>query len=666
MRRFYEYANRAPAEVAAIVIFCGAAFIRLLFVEYGLPYTYFWDETAVVTAARDMIIRGQLWPEDFYNYPSAVINLQAVTSVISYLYALGKSPVFLTFEQIPIRRFYVLGRTMMVAFSVASIVFTYRFAADVWKKPWWGVAAAALLAVSHHYITISRQIGVDVPMVALVMGGTYFLFRFGLTSSRRDFIVSAILWGAAAGTKYTAVLFALPIIVTLMAWRQPFRRFAAFGAIAAGTFLVLTPGVVFKMNEFLRDFAFEYHHYKVLGHNFLTSDQPLPKLTEFLLEYNFTLLPVVFLVVGIGVLAASRRKDWLLFLLFPVTFVIAIANLRIPSRRFVIDILPFLALLFCAGLGTVVEFLWRLKRKPLKTAAAVALVAVVFFGPARLAYEGMVAWSHTDQRTLAAEWIQENVPWPAVVVKEVWNGLEREKGGETDAAPIDPGKYEIVTVDWLTRKSAKHWLKGGAVYYSCHMRASRYPGRACFDRGALKGTHGDNAAFWGNFKLVKSFPPPRLAPYCEPMCIYRLRDNKLKKRHPYRRVLPLKECLVKKATCPHEVIKREKGSFCLPENSRLGVYFTAPARPYRIGLRCDGAPVKGVGPHLRVSVDGEEAADIHVTGPGVYYTPELAAPPPFYRHLLVEYYNDDTQEGDRNVTISGIFVEKAGKPAAGS
>jgi len=654
--------SRASAGTAAAAVVAGAAGLRLLFVDYGLPNLYFWDEATIVNVAREMVIHGRLWPDYYYNYPSAVVDLQVLTSLASYVRALATEPEFLRFEEVPVHHFYLFGRLAMVACAVATVVFVYRFAADIWRKPWWGVAAAAVLALSHHHIAESRQIGVDVPLAALVMAGLYFLFRFGRTLRGRDLLVSAVLWGAAASTKYNAVLFAFPVFVTLLAWRQPVRRFLVFAAAAAGAFLVLTPGAIFRMNAFVESVAFEYYHYKVEGHYFLTSDQPVTVLARHLWDTTFTAAPALLLLVGVAVFAVSRRREAWLFLLFPLTFVVALTAFRVAQARFIIDLLPMLALLFGVGFGSAAELLRRRGPAAIRAVLTGALVAGAFYGPASHAYRGLEAWAQPDQRTLAAAWIHANVPWPAVIVKEVTHVLPLEAGGETDAPPVDETKYKVVKVDWITRRPVQRWARVGAVYYLTHVCPEEYAERAAYTPGALRGTAGDNAAYWRRFELVTSFIPRPAAPFSDPICIYRLKDSVLAARHPYRRTLPLERGLAKKAATPHDDLYCDRTVVRMYCDCCLGYYFTAPASDYKIGFRCDPRLANGVGPRVRVRVDGEPVADIHANCAGLHWTPRIPAGPNRYHHLALEYYNDteDLAGGDRGLFLRGLFVEPEG------
>ncbi len=654
--------TRRPSAVAAGAVVLLAAALQLIQVDYGLPHIYFWDEPVLVNNAREMIIDGRPWPNAFYQYPSAIFDIQALVAVASYLKFLGSSPSFMHFEEVPVHHFYLLARLVTVAFSVAGVAVVYLFAARVWRKPWWGVAAAAALALSPHYIGNSRQVGVDVPMATLCIVAVYFLFRYGGGLRRRHFWASAVFMGAAAATKYNAFVFVIPTFLAFAFWRRPARDYVIFAAVIMGVYLILTPGTLFRLSAFIDCLGKVYYHYKVRGHQGLTVDQPALNLVALVWRKSMTPVPTALAAAGVGYVVWRWRRSGVLFVLFPLTFALAISGSRVASPRFVIDVFPFLVLLFAGGFGAVVSLLWRHGPRSLKVGATVVFTAVTLFGLALGTSRSLRAWAQEDPRTRGADWVHENVPWPNVIVKEVRDRKPLVEGGETDAPPIDETKYKVINVDWITRKPPAYWARRGAIYVVGHLHKSQYPARAQYFPGALDGARGDLRAFWRYFKEAAFFEGVRGSPGVNPICVYRLDDALLVEHHPYRRRLPLKACWAVKNSPPHDDFKFDGRCFPMYSNGRVGCFFTAPEGDYKIGFRLRPEPANGIPPRVKVMVDGERVADYAVPEEGVYWTGNIAASATRYHHLILEYYNDveDLAGGDRNLFVGGIFVEPAG------
>jgi hypothetical protein len=650
---------RRPAAFAAAGVVAAAAVVRLIHVAYGLPHLYFWDEEMVINAAREMIIAGRLWPASFYRYPSLLIDLQALVSIPTYLNALKSYSAFVDFVDVPVHYFVLNGRLVTVAFGVAGVLLTYLFASRVWRKPWWGVAAAALLAIAGYNVMKSRIIAVDAPMAALALASCYFLFRFRAKKTVKYLLWSGVFTGAAIGAKYNAAYFIPAAVLALACWRRPAREFAFWGLMVAGVFLLTTPGTLFKLNHLVTSLGRNYYHYKVEGHELFVSVNPLLSAGRFLLSREFTYLPTMFAALGVGVVIWKWRLDGILFVAFLFSFEAAIASMAIWTPELVVNVLPFIALFAAAGLGAVVEFVAAKVPRRMSTVAATAVIAAFFALPTVEIILDLRAWSLVDPRTKGATWINESVPWPSVVVKEVYNETPLHLGGETDAAPIDEAKYAIVRTDQIARETPEDWASHGAVYYVGHFPRGRFARRERLAEGALAGMKGDRDSFWNHFEQVAYFPLDDRNVAGEPVTIYRLDDRLLVRANPYRRVVPLRKCLAVREDSPHESFALGGGWFRLSENGRVGCYFTAPRGLYRLGFKFIGRSANGIPPRVRVFVDNAKVADLAVARANVYYTKPIAPSARRYRHLTVQYYNDsvDSAEGDRELFLGGIYVE---------
>ncbi len=463
--------------------------------------------------------------------------------------------------------------------------------------------------------------------------------------------------GRAIGAKYNAAYFVPGAVLALACWRRPAREFGIWALMVAGVFLLTTPGALFRLNHLVTSLGGNYYHYKMAGDELFVSATPLLGAGRFLFSREFTYLPTVFAVLGLGVVVWRWRLDGLLFVAFLASFEFAVAGMAIWTPELVVNVLPFVALFAAAGLGAFTEFVGA-KMPRRRRAVAVAVVIAAFFAfPVIELILNMRAWSLEDPRTKGAAWVHENVPWPSVIVKEVWHKWPLAKGGETDAAPIDEGKYKIIRTEFITQKTLERWASRGAIYYVGHFPRGRFARRVRLVNGAFAGVTGDPEDYWRHFEIVAHFPCGPRRP--RPVTIYRFEDNLLVKAHPYRREIELRKCLAVREEPPHESFAFGGGWFRLFHNGRVGCYFTAPPGPYRLGFKLMGQSANGIPPRVRVRVDNENVADFAVTKAKVYWTKPIAPYARRYRYVIAQYYNDtvDLEGADRNVYLGGIYVE---------
>jgi len=657
--------RRNPAAFAAAAVVVLAAAVRLAFINYGLPRLYFWDEAMIVNTAREMVINGRLWPEWFYRYPSLVVDAQALVSIPAYFRALEHYPTWVPFGDVAPHYFYLYGRLVTTAFAVAGVVFVYLFGSRVWRKPWWGVGAAAALAVAGYHISESRQVSVDVPMATLAVGAVYFLFRFRDSGRRRHLLWSAALLGAAVGAKYNAGYYVPAMVVALAAWRRPARDYVYAGLVMAGVFVLTTPGVIFRLASVVNDLGADYYHYKVEGHLGFNTSHPVLDAASFLWVGELTYIPCVLALLGLIVTVGRRPGEGLLLFAFIVAFEAGIARMAIWTPELVMDVLPLVTLYVGAGLGAAAAWVGGEKPVVWRRVAAAGVVVATFALPIRTLVRDLAAWAAPDPRTLALEWVEANVPWPAMVMKEVWNEAPLAEGGETDAVPVDEAKYRVVRADYLTRRPVSYWAATGAQYYIGHIQPASYVYRTRDIPGAFAGAEaeGGSAAFWRHFGWLAGFPRNENNVMSEPAHVYAIADEDLVAAHPFRPAVALKGCLVKREEPPHAAVPLgDDGWFALYNDARIGGYFTAPPGAYRIGLRLRARSANGIPPRLRVAVDGVPVADFGVPAAGTYWTRAVAPGDRRYHHLLIRYYNDtvDLNGGDRDVYVGGIFISPRG------
>jgi hypothetical protein len=643
IRRAREAFGRQPAAFVAGLVVVVAAAVRLAHVAYGLPHLYIWEEETIVNPAREMLLAGRLWPLDFYRYPSLDVDLQALVSVPAYFRALASSPAYLPFRDLPIFNFYLYGRLIALAFGVAGVLLVYLFAARVWRRPWWGVAAAGLLAVASLNVFKSRMICPDAPMATLALAACYFLFRFRISAARRHLIWAGVFMGAAVGMKYNAASFTLAAFVVLALARARFNGWLSFIALTAGVFLLTTPGAIFRSQILLNQVGEVYYTYAVSGDGVWNSRAPLWDIAKFLFREGLTPVPALAILPGAFLVVKKFRWGGVAFLTFPVAFLAPIAGWAVWYPELTVNVAPFLALAAAAVLGVGCEWVAAQVRGG-GGKVLVVVAAVVFFAvPAAFAVRDLYFYGGEDPRTQALMWVDANVPWPATIVKATTHQRPLALGGETDAPPLDDRKYDVIRVAKPTPGVVDEWARRGAQYFL---------GKKPKDKRSPDGVARP-------IEAVRVFTQrPGIMP--NPVTVFRLDDGLLTAAHPYRESIAPSAWMAKREAPPYEPIAKAGFWLALVNDARVACYFTAPPGDYRLGFMVKGDAAGGVPPRFRVYVDGAVVGDFGVGRPGRYWTEVLPAGERRYHHLLLRYYNDAAPAadgGDRNAYLGGIWVQ---------
>ncbi|MCH2107343.1 MAG: glycosyltransferase family 39 protein, partial [Planctomycetes bacterium] len=248
----------------------------------GIDYGEHWDEGFQVRLVERSIAEETLLPE-WYNYPSvsywlalAAIAPEALGADYSGLKTRGPleigepvqgiAPVKEELTQVARSPGFLL-RMRGVFLSVSALAILGVFLATRRRGgPWESLFAAGLVATSWELSYHARWVAPDMILAALVALYTAALLK--TFEGKGCPLCVAALAGLATGTKYTAGLLLLPLL--MLWWRTPperdLRRLGGSLAAFAGAFLLSTPGAALQPIRFWRDVAFERFHYGEAGH----------------------------------------------------------------------------------------------------------------------------------------------------------------------------------------------------------------------------------------------------------------------------------------------------------------------------------------------------------------------------------------------------------------
>ena len=424
-----RWGNRWLALAALLV---GAAAIRLVGIEYGLPFPLLNpDEANIVPRAWRMAHGGGLDP-DWFDYPSLL------------MYVLAPFQIWADEPD------YLAARLVVVGLALAGIA-----------AAWWlgnraydvvaGFVAAAVTAVATVHVEYSRMAVTDVPLALGVAVSLALLVR-------RQLVPAGIAIGLTASFKYPGFVLLVPLLVA--GWGR-WRPVAVSAALALAAFLATSPYFVVHLGSAVGD-VLRVQRDGRRGWLGFEDDPWAPfAFVERLWE---GIGPALLIAVGGLVLALTRRTlaDRVLAA-FVVAYFLTLMPLDAHFDRYVLPLIPplgalagrFRALAPVTLLLLVIPLVWSIREtRPLV---------------------------RTDTRVLAHDWIDRNVT-PGVLVA----------ADPSTAAPADvrvlrlalPGPGRRLdperSLERLRRLNVGYVLVTGAVADRVRRQARRYPEEARF------------------------------------------------------------------------------------------------------------------------------------------------------------------------------------------
>jgi 4-amino-4-deoxy-L-arabinose transferase-like glycosyltransferase len=422
-----ETSHWGGPRAALGAILAGAAALRLVGIQYGLPFGSLLDpdEQNVVPRAWRMTHGGGLDPH-FFDWPTLVMYLLAPFQ------AWHGEPSYLT------------GRLVIVALAVAGVGAAWWLGAAAYGTVAAAVAAI-VTAVESTHVAFSHAAVTDVPLT------TFVTIALALLVTGR-FELAGIAIGLAAAAKYPGALVVVPLLV--VAWRQ-WRRLAlslalAFAAFfAAAPFVILDAGSTWSaltriQREHRRGWlGFEHDHWSGVAFAGRLWDGLGPVLV----------IAAVALVVAL--VKRSRRGDVVLG-----TFVLAYYASLLPLHshfpRYVLPLVPALGAL--AG--------------RFRAFAPVTLLLLVV--PLAWSIRDDARLTRTDTRIVATRWIAAHVPQGSTIAAESSTAVPAGYPVVPIPLPL-PGHDAPVDVG-----SATWVLVSGAVADRVVAARDVYPQRAAF------------------------------------------------------------------------------------------------------------------------------------------------------------------------------------------
>ena len=197
-----------------IIIFL-ALLVRVIGIDYGLPFTYHDDEPIIVNYALSYG-SFDLNPHTFRMSPLAsyaLFFIYGIFFIIGYLirYFHNVSDfAYLYLSNATI--FYLIARSIFgVACGTLSIFFIYKAAKKYFNERV-ALLSALFLGLNYLHVRDSHYVYFDIPLVLFML--IFFYKAYSLLSQhakRRDYIQLALIYGICCSIKYSGILLAAPL-----------------------------------------------------------------------------------------------------------------------------------------------------------------------------------------------------------------------------------------------------------------------------------------------------------------------------------------------------------------------------------------------------------------------------------------------------------------------
>ena len=393
---------------------------------FGLPYLYDPDESAFVSPSLKMVWDGNLNPGWFGHPGSTVIYLNAALYKLLALVA----PALGLFDSMRGFRRYILNDPSLI-YGLARSIYVLIGASTVWllfnlTRVTFGrgtaLLAASVLAVTALHVEYSQMVRTDIIVTALAVLSAQQAIALGRDGALRRYVWSGVLVGMAVATKYPAVLIGVMTLVAHLfvegvQWRAAWKL-GVSGVTALCSLFVCSPFLFIDHAAVRRDLAAEAWggHLSAAGTGFWGNlawylERPLPSV--------FGWFGLALALLGLWAAFRRSRVDTVVLASFLVVYVLAISSLSLHWERWIIPVLPFVALFAAAGASALARWLGERTFAPSWVWMAVIGATLVLPMLLQTVQQGLNR-TGPDTRAQAREWLLANVPAKSKVLIEAY------------------------------------------------------------------------------------------------------------------------------------------------------------------------------------------------------------------------------------------------------
>ncbi len=432
-RGLKERMQREPLLWVLLVV---TFFLRFAGVMYGLPLSVVADEATFVYGSLLMIklhtVLPALHPEfqSILYYPPylSYIFLAPFTLILGlqYIFWHGDHTLFQVYVAIHTSPFFATARLVNVMLGTLSVYLVYRIAENLFRTRIAALSAAFLLATSILHGALSMVGRQWVPVSTIMLLVLFVLVRKEWNVHKRyiaAFIIAGLGMGISSISALDCALIGFCYICFDMPRERQLLRDTPVFLVGTGLFVVLSAVAWFLYHggsSFVGSITF-------FEPKSLTALLWSPWSALSLIVYSEPVL-VVFGIVGFIYCVFSERKVATLVATFFMIYVAVFYLFFRFEPRFIVPIIPFLALL--GGYGT--SRLWNYR--------TVVVLCIFLCIPMIIALRLSYLATQSDTRTHARAWILQHLtPSDRVLVYSSAMHIPTQTNAVKELRAIDPG-----------------------------------------------------------------------------------------------------------------------------------------------------------------------------------------------------------------------------------
>ena len=413
--------NKKTEISVLVLIIIAACVLRFYNLNWDSGFTFHPDERNIDAAVSRIDLFEQLDP-GFFAYGGLTIYLYKVTGEIIN-YVTGQQSWTFDWGKINI-----IGRFYSAYFSTITIIAIYTLSKKLFDKRI-ALLAAALSAFFPSFIQ-TAHFGITENLLTLMV---VLITIACLNILEKPKIASYALVGALLGlslsAKTAAISFLiiptvtvlirlLPIKLKSKTYRKEILSVLVIGLITVTIFTLFSPYTFLNYEKFME--SMKYEGGVVSGELLVPYVLQFIGTTNYLFQIknlfwqigfvNIVAIPSVFFVIY--KMVKERNKEYLVLLSFPVAYFLYVGSWHTKFIRYMLPILPFLAIFSSYTL-------WQIKRKYANLGTALITFFVVVTAVWGLSF--FAIYLKPQSRIAASEWVYTNIPKGSVIKGEHWD-----------------------------------------------------------------------------------------------------------------------------------------------------------------------------------------------------------------------------------------------------
>ncbi|MBN1586951.1 MAG: glycosyltransferase family 39 protein [Candidatus Omnitrophica bacterium] len=383
--------------------------------DFGLPYRYHADEVLVIDSAFWTVGNG-MRPDNYYYgafHLYTLILLDGLFFVVGLATGLFQNiaefkELFYTYRD----PFVLIGRLASVLYGTGIVITSWLMARILLKHKGWAYLVGFLAAISPIVVEHSHYGIVDIPMTFWISVSLIFAMRAYETGKIRDYLFCAVCAGVATSTKYTAILLGVAPVISFLLSRKrpPILHFILTLAALPLTFLLTSPFLILDFKNAVSAILWNRRQVVDIG-NFGINPEGSGYVDG--LKYLSMGVGIPSLLLGLlGTVLFVMKQNKRIFPLlgFSALHVSVIGGWKNSYARYWLPLVPICLVAAVAVLQDCDK--WVGSR--LKMTTRFFLIAFCVLVLAISPIKGVMSFQRElvlpDTRTMACEWIYENIP----------------------------------------------------------------------------------------------------------------------------------------------------------------------------------------------------------------------------------------------------------------